>query len=244
MRVDLSSRETRLPKIFLHREPDRAGGKPATQFANKERSGVHAGLLTVAGNCLQCRSSDRADPLLRTLSEDSNRLADRIKVPYLQPDQFRKAEPARVEELKDCLVAARHPQGSLLSPLRFRRFFEETLDLGNRQESWKAFFKFGNLDRFENVRIQDFAKDQKLVETAQRRKGQPNARARAARFHEFKKEGAKVVCSGAFPGEAWPECAEAAQGMTVARQSMRGSIFFTLQVRQELAGERVVRLGA
>ena len=182
---------------------------------------MHAGLLTIAGNCLQCRSSDRADPLLCTLSEDSNRLADRIKVPYFQSDQFRKAEPARVEELKDCLVAASHPQGGLLLPLSFRRFLEEAFDLGDRQESWEAFFKFGDLDRFENVRIQDFAKDQELVEAAQRRKGQPNTRACAARFHEFKKERAKIVCGGAFPGEAGPKCAEAAQGMTIARQGMR-----------------------
>ena len=63
----------------------------------------------------------------------------------------------------------------------------------------------------EHVNVQYLAKDQELVEAAERRKFQPNARARAARFHELKKEGAKIVCRRVFPGEARPKLLEGAR---------------------------------
>jgi hypothetical protein len=204
---------------------------------------MHAGLLAIARNRLQCRSANGANSLLRTLSEYSNSFTDRVEISYLQSDQFRKPQPARIEELKNRLVAASHPERSLLLPLNFRRFFEQRLNLGDRQKSWEVFFRFGDVDGMEHVNLQYFAKDQKLVEAAQRGKIQPNARARTARFHELKKEGAKIVCRRFFPGEPRPKPLEGAEGITIARQGMGRSIPLALEVGQELSREQIVRLG-
>ena len=107
----------------------------------------------------------------------------------------------------------------------------------------EVFFRFGDIDGMEHVNLQYFAKNQKLVEAAQRCKIQANARARAARFHELEKEGAKIVCGRVFPGEARPKPLEGAKGMTIARQGMGRSVPFALEVGQELSREQVVRLG-
>ena len=128
-------------------------------------------------------------------------------------------------------------------PLNFRRFFEQRLNLRDRQKSWEVFFRFGDVDSLEHVNVQYLAKDQELIEAAQRRKIQPNARARVARFHELKKEGAKIVCRRVFPGEAWPKPLEGAKGMAIARQGMGRSIPLALEVGQELSREQVIRLG-
>ena len=204
---------------------------------------MDAGLLTIARDCLECRSADWAYPLLRTFTEYSNRFADRVEISDFKSDQFRKPEPARIEELENRFVAARHPQGSLLSPLNLGRFFEQAFNLRDGQKSGEFFFRFWNVDGLENIGVQGLAKDQKLVEAAQRRKIQSNARARPARFHPLEKKGTKVVRGRVLPSDAGSEFPEGAQGMTIVRQGMRGGILLALEIGQELSREQVVRLG-
>ena len=64
-----------------------------------------------------------------------------------------------------------------------------------------------------------------------------------ARFHELKKEGAKIVCRRVFPGEARAKLLEGAKGMAIARQGMGRSIPLAFEVGQELSREQVVQLG-
>jgi hypothetical protein len=204
---------------------------------------MHSGFLTIAGNGFECRSPNGANPLLRALSEDSNRFADRIEISDLQPDQFRNPEPTRVEELKNRLVAASHPLRSLLLPLDFRWFFEQGFHLRNRQKPRNVFFKFRDVDGFENVGVEKLTENQELVEATQRRESQPNARARTTGLHEVQKKGAKIVYGRVFPGEAWPKPAEGAKGMTVARYGMLRSIPLALKIGYKLSREQVLRLG-
>ena len=129
-------------KVFFHRKPDRTGRQPPLRLVDKEGPSVHTGLVPVARNRLQRWRSHGTDPFLGSLSKNADRLADGIKIPDLQPNQFGEPYAARIKELEDRFVPACHPGGRLFLPHTLLRASQERIQFENASKISEVVFPF------------------------------------------------------------------------------------------------------
>ena len=114
---------------------------------------MHSGLVPIKRDCFERRSPDRTNPLLGTLSKNTNRLADRINVSHFQRHQLGKPQAARIKEFEDRFVPACHPSGSLFVPQAPPGLLKQAFGLSARQKPGKLFFPFRHIDTFYYIGI-------------------------------------------------------------------------------------------
>ena len=107
---------------------------------------MHTRLLPVARDRLERETPDRANPLPPALAEHPRRLADRVHIAHIQPDQFRQPHSSGIKQLDHRRIPCRHPYWGLLVALLLERRLDEGLDLPGRQKPRQLPLEFRQRD--------------------------------------------------------------------------------------------------